>query len=112
MVGVIQGSIKPVFFTAHKPPPGLVVKLGYILGLRVAPPYRRRGIGSSLVRRLEDWFLSNDVDYCCMATEKDNHASLNLFINNLRYFPFFSFSFKSTIMNWERARIEQSFLKW
>ncbi|XP_038902314.1 probable N-acetyltransferase HLS1-like [Benincasa hispida] len=89
VVGVIQGSIKAVFLTAHKPPPpGLVVKVGYILGLRVAPPYRRRGIGSGLVRRLEDWFVSNDVDYCCMATEKDNHASLNLFINNLRYIKF------------------------
>ncbi|KAE8646944.1 probable N-acetyltransferase HLS1-like [Cucumis sativus] len=89
VVGVIQGSIKAVFFTPHKPPPpGLVVKVGYVLGLRVAPPYRRRGIGAALVRRLEDWFVSNDVDYCCMAAEKDNHASLNLFINNLRYIKF------------------------
>ncbi|XP_023007288.1 probable N-acetyltransferase HLS1-like [Cucurbita maxima] len=87
VVGVIQGSIKTAFSSAHKPP-GLAAKVGYILGLRVAPPFRRRGIGCSLVHDLEDWFVANDVDYCCMATEKDNHASVNLFINHMRYVKF------------------------
>ncbi|KAL5804843.1 hypothetical protein ACOSQ3_031643 [Xanthoceras sorbifolium] len=59
LVGVIQGSIKRV--TVHKPTEDLA-KVGYVLGLRVAPVHRRKGIGSSLVRKLEEWFISNDVE--------------------------------------------------
>ncbi|XVF46224.1 hypothetical protein PTKIN_Ptkin03bG0010100 [Pterospermum kingtungense] len=85
LVGVIQGSIKLV--TLHKPPNDLA-KVGYILGLRVDPLYRRRGIGSSLVIKLEEWFIAIDVDYTYMATEKDNEASFKLFTNKLGYVKF------------------------
>ncbi|KAJ6424556.1 hypothetical protein OIU84_025355 [Salix udensis] len=85
LVGVIQGSIK--LATVHKPPKNLA-KLGYVLGLRIAPLHRRRGIGSRLVLELEKWFAANDVDYAYMATEKDNEASVNLFINRLGYAKF------------------------
>ncbi|PQQ11762.1 putative N-acetyltransferase HLS1 [Prunus yedoensis var. nudiflora] len=66
LVGVIQGSIKLVTFHPNKPPPKDQAKVGYILGLRVSPLYRRKGIGSSLVRRLEEWtpaILVNPVRY-------------------------------------------------
>ncbi|MFQ6627365.1 hypothetical protein Gotur_006267 [Gossypium turneri] len=85
LVGVIQGSIKLV--TVHKPPNDLA-KVGYILGLRVSSLYRRRGIGSSLVIKLEEWFIANDVDYSYMATEKDNKASVKLFVDRLSYVKF------------------------
>lgn len=85
MVGVIQGSIKLV--TVHKPPKDLAT-VGYILGLRVEPLYRRRGIGSSLVIKLEEWFIATDVDYAYMATEKDNEASFKLFVDKLSYVKF------------------------
>ncbi|XP_022150962.1 probable N-acetyltransferase HLS1 [Momordica charantia] len=85
IVGVIQGSIKIV--TVHQAPKGRA-KVGYVLGLRVVPMFRRRGIGCSLVRRLEEWFAANDVDYTYMATEKDNEASVKLFINKLGYTNF------------------------
>ncbi|XVF20335.1 hypothetical protein REPUB_Repub11eG0189300 [Reevesia pubescens] len=85
LVGVIQGSIKLV--TVHKPPKDLA-RVGYILGLRVAPLYRRRGIGSSLVIKLEEWFIASDVDYAYMATEKDNEASFKLFVDKLSYVKF------------------------
>ncbi|XVE59005.1 hypothetical protein DITRI_Ditri05aG0009400 [Diplodiscus trichospermus] len=85
LVGVIQGSIKLV--TIHKPAMDLA-RVGYILGLRVAPLYRRRGIGSSLVMKLEEWFIANDVDYAYMATEKDNEASFKLFVEKLSYVKF------------------------
>ncbi|CAK9326934.1 unnamed protein product [Citrullus colocynthis] len=85
LVGVIQGSIKVV--TVHQAPKDRA-KVGYVLGLRVAPLFRRRGIGCSLVRRLEEWFAVNDVDYAYMATEKDNEASVKLFINKLGYTNF------------------------
>ncbi|KAK7321370.1 hypothetical protein VNO77_31944 [Canavalia gladiata] len=86
LVGVIQGSIKVVTFHSH--PPKDMAKVGYVLGLRVAPHSRRKGIGSSLVQRLEQWFISNDVDYAYMATEKENHASINLFMNKFGYAKF------------------------
>ncbi|KAL9412663.1 hypothetical protein AB3S75_039024 [Citrus x aurantiifolia] len=85
LVGVIQGSIKQV--TVQKPHEDLA-KVGYVLGLRVAPLHRRKGIGSSLVCKLEEWFTSNDVDYAYMATEKDNEASVKLFVNKLGYVNF------------------------
>ncbi|XP_022731650.1 probable N-acetyltransferase HLS1-like [Durio zibethinus] len=85
LVGVIQGSIKLVTF--HNLPKNLA-RVGYILGLRVAPLHRRRGIGSSLVIKLEEWFIASDVDYAYMATERDNEASFKLFIDKLSYVKF------------------------
>ncbi|KAJ1437602.1 GNAT domain [Sesbania bispinosa] len=86
LVGVIQGSIKVVTVQSH--PPKDLAKVGYVLGLRVAPHSRRQGIGSSLVQRLEEWFISNDVDYAYVATEKDNHASMSLFMEKFGYTKF------------------------
>ncbi|KAL5580690.1 hypothetical protein UlMin_013132 [Ulmus minor] len=85
LVGVIQGSIKVV--TIDKPPKD-IAKVGYMLGLRVAPHHRRKGIGSSLVRELEQWFLTNEVDYSYMATEKENEASVKLFVDKFGYNKF------------------------
>ncbi|KAL2332992.1 hypothetical protein Fmac_014205 [Flemingia macrophylla] len=86
LVGVIQGSIKVV--TVHGHPPKDLAKVGYVLGLRVSPHHRRKGIGSNLVRRLEEWFTSKDVDYAYMATEKDNIASVRLFMEKFGYTKF------------------------
>lgn len=85
MVGVIQGSIKVV--TIDKPPKD-IAKVGYVLGLRVSPHQRRRGVGSGLVRELEKWFAANEVDYSYMATQKDNEASVRLFVDGLGYRKF------------------------
>ncbi|KAF8402605.1 hypothetical protein HHK36_010694 [Tetracentron sinense] len=85
LVGVIQGSIKIV--TVHKPLKDQA-SVGYILGLRVSPLHRRKGIGSSLVLKLEEWFLGNDVDLAYMATEKDNEASVKLFTEKLEFVKF------------------------
>ncbi|CAH2060079.1 unnamed protein product [Thlaspi arvense] len=82
LVGSIQGSVKPVEFDDKS------VKVGYVLGLRVVPPYRRRGIGSTLVRKLEEWFVTHNADYAYMATQKDNEASLGLFVGTLGYVVF------------------------
>lgn len=73
--------------TVHKPLKDLA-KIGYVLGLRVAPLHRRKGIGFNLVRRMEEWFIANDVDYAYMATEKDNLASVSLFVDRLGYTKF------------------------
>nr|GEY06400.1 probable N-acetyltransferase HLS1-like [Tanacetum cinerariifolium] len=81
LVGAIQGSIKVVTMKE-------LAKVGYILGLRVSPLHRRKGIALSLVKHLEEWFVKNQVEYAYMATEKDNNASFNLFVNKLRYVKF------------------------
>ncbi|EXB37957.1 hypothetical protein L484_011679 [Morus notabilis] len=86
LVGVIQGSIKVV--TMMNKPPKDMAKVGYILGLRVAPRQRRKGIGSSLVRELEKWFVANEIDFSYMATEKENEASVRLFVDKFGYNKF------------------------
>ncbi|KAF3555376.1 hypothetical protein F2Q69_00011895 [Brassica cretica] len=82
LVGSIQGSVKPVKLQDKS------VNVGYVLALRVMPPYRRHGIGSMLVRKLEEWFMSHNADYAYMATQKDNEASLGLFVGKLGYVNF------------------------
>lgn len=86
IIGVIQGSIKAV--TLHISPKNHLAKVGYVLGLRVAPRHRRKGIALSLVHHMEEWFISHQVEYAYMATEKDNQASINLFVNKLGYVKF------------------------
>ncbi|KAG2327566.1 hypothetical protein Bca4012_036570 [Brassica carinata] len=82
LVGSIQGSVKPVKFQNKS------VNVGYVLALRVVPRYRRHGIGSILVRKLEEWLMSHNADYAYMATQKDNEASLSLFVGTLGYVIF------------------------
>lgn len=46
------------------------------------------GIGVKLVRRIEGWFGENGAEYSYMATESDNHASVNLFTHKCGYSKF------------------------
>lgn len=46
------------------------------------------GIGLELVRRIEDWFRENGAEYSYIATENDNHPSVNLFTNKCGYSKF------------------------
>lgn len=85
LVGVIQGSIKVV--TINRPPKNKA-KVGYVLGLRVSSSHRRKGVGSGLVRELEKWFGSHEVEYSYMATLKDNEPSIKLFVDGLGYSKF------------------------
>ncbi|KAL3750511.1 hypothetical protein ACJRO7_011502 [Eucalyptus globulus] len=87
LVGVIQGSIKSVTMARPHGKSGLA-RVGYILGLRVSPLHRRQGIGSRLVRSLEQWFASNHVEFAYMATDKENKASAKLFVDSLGYVKF------------------------
>ncbi|KAI3441015.1 N-acetyltransferase domain-containing protein [Psidium guajava] len=63
-------------------------KVGYILGLRVPSPHRRMGIASKLVDRMEEWVRESGGEYCYMATENDNLASVNLFTSKCGYSKF------------------------
>ncbi|XP_057954631.1 probable N-acetyltransferase HLS1-like [Malania oleifera] len=85
VVGVVRGTIKVARVLSSPAGPS---KVGYVLGLRVSPLHRQKGIGGNLVRRLEEWFAANWVDYVYMATEKDNEASVRLFVDRLGYVKF------------------------
>ncbi|XP_020575536.1 probable N-acetyltransferase HLS1 [Phalaenopsis equestris] len=98
IVGVLRGCVKTITCgkTAPRNSTGaagggagpIFTKAGYILGLRVLPSHRRMGIGLKLVKRMEDWFRSNDAEYSYMATDKNNIASLRLFTHHLTYTKF------------------------
>ncbi|KAI9109246.1 hypothetical protein K1719_019869 [Acacia pycnantha] len=104
LIGVIQGSIKVVTLaTTHD-----LAKVGYVLGLRVAPNHRRKRVGSSLLRRLEEWFCSNEVDYSYMATMKDNHASISFFTGKFGYTKFRTPSILVNPVNYNPLRISSN----
>ncbi|PON90562.1 FkbH domain containing protein [Trema orientale] len=109
MVGIIRGCIKTVtcgkkfirssntITTKSEDDPSdpklnsttpICTKLAYILGLRVSPSHRRKGIGSKLINQMEEWFIKNGAEYSYMATEVDNKPSLNLFTLKSHYTKF------------------------
>ncbi|KAK3150801.1 hypothetical protein QOZ80_3AG0237960 [Eleusine coracana subsp. coracana] len=89
IVGVIRGTVKDVA-TGKTGQAGASAsaKVGYILGLRVAPSHRRMGVALGLVRELEKWFESKGAEYAYMATDKSNEASLRLFTGRCGYSKF------------------------
>ncbi|KAG0488769.1 hypothetical protein HPP92_007580 [Vanilla planifolia] len=84
LVGIIRGTIKRVLVSANS----MEAIVGYLLGLRVSPLHRRRGIASHLVSAMEDWFASNAVEWAYMATEKSNEPSIQLFTSKFGYVKF------------------------
>lgn len=66
----------------------LFSKVAYLLGLRVAPGHRRRGIGRRLVERMEEWFRLAGAEYAYVATDRDNEPSVRLFTGRCGYAKF------------------------
>ncbi|OVA16548.1 GNAT domain [Macleaya cordata] len=89
VVGVIRGCIKTVS-RGKKPLTDypIYVKVAYILGLRVSSSYRRLGLGTKLVSKLEEWFKEKGAEYAYMATDCANQASINLFTLKCAYVKF------------------------
>ncbi|GAB4850547.1 hypothetical protein Ancab_029856 [Ancistrocladus abbreviatus] len=88
LVGVIRGCIKSVTTGKKAQDFPVYIKLGYILGLRVSPSYRRQRIGTQLVKRVEEWCKERDAAYVYMATECTNEASVKLFTDTCGYVEF------------------------
>ncbi|XP_027368708.1 probable N-acetyltransferase HLS1-like [Abrus precatorius] len=80
LVGVVRGCIKSMGTPSES-----MLKIGCILGLRVSPTHRRKGVGLKLVASVEEWMLRNGAEYAFLATEKNNDASRNLFTNKCNY---------------------------
>ncbi|CAN4081566.1 unnamed protein product [Withania somnifera] len=98
IVGMIRGCIKSVTcgkrvcrnnhdLPHHQHLP-VFTKLAYILGLRVSPHHRRKGIGLKLVCKMEEWFIENGAEYSYIATENDNLPSVTLFTHKCGYAKF------------------------
>ncbi|KAJ8499302.1 hypothetical protein OPV22_009854 [Ensete ventricosum] len=100
IVGLVRGCVKVVTCGKKLPRQGgstkntcqgatpTYTKVGYLLGLRVSPSHRRKGIGLRLVRQMEGWFREKGAEYAYMATGKDNEASMRLFTERCDYAKF------------------------
>ncbi|EOA34550.1 hypothetical protein CARUB_v10022096mg [Capsella rubella] len=85
VVGVVRGCVKTVTRGGGNP---IFVKLACVLGLRVSPSHRNLGIGTKLVRALEEWFKQQGATYAYMATDYTNEPSINLFTKKCSYVKF------------------------
>ncbi|XP_019443318.1 PREDICTED: probable N-acetyltransferase HLS1 [Lupinus angustifolius] len=83
VVGVIRGCVKTVSRGNS-----IYVKLAYLLGLRVSQQHRRFGIGTKLVKHLEEWCKQKGAKYAYMATDCTNEPSINLFTKKCYYSKF------------------------
>jgi GNAT superfamily N-acetyltransferase len=87
IVGVVRGCVKTVSCGGgHE----MLVfcKAAYLLGLRVSPAHRRRGVGRRLVARMEEWFRGAGAEYAYVATDADNEACARLFTSRCGYSEF------------------------
>ncbi|KAF1890596.1 hypothetical protein Lal_00013191 [Lupinus albus] len=80
LVGVVRGCIKSMGTPSES-----LFKMGCILGLRVSPSHRRKGVALKLVTSVEEWMVRNGAEYASLATEKNNDASINLFTIKCNY---------------------------
>ncbi|KAG2639520.1 probable N-acetyltransferase HLS1 [Panicum virgatum] len=85
IVGVVRGCVKTVACGSGG---SLFFKVAYLLGLRVSPGHRRRGIGRRLVERMEEWFRQMGAEYAYVATDRGNEPSVRLFTARCGYAKF------------------------
>ncbi|XP_062214499.1 probable N-acetyltransferase HLS1-like [Phragmites australis] len=88
IAGLVRGCVKSVVSSSTQTRDPIYTKVGYILGLRVSPSHRRKGVGKKLVDRMEEWFRQMRAEYSYMATEQDNEASVRLFTSRCGYAKF------------------------
>ncbi|KAF7814507.1 putative N-acetyltransferase HLS1 [Senna tora] len=65
IAGVIRGCIK----TVTRGSTSVFVKVAYLLGLRVSSTHRRLGIGTKLVKHLEEWCKQNGAKTLTMLVQ-------------------------------------------
>lgn len=87
VVGVVRGCVKTVA-CGRDDELELFSKVGYLLGLRVSPAHRRRGVARALVARMEEWFRQAGAEYAYVATDRANEPSVRLFTSRCGYAKF------------------------
>uniref|UniRef100_A0A0E0JB77 N-acetyltransferase domain-containing protein n=1 Tax=Oryza nivara TaxID=4536 RepID=A0A0E0JB77_ORYNI len=80
LVGVARGCVKRVATGV-----GDTVLAGYVLGLRVSPVHRRKGIGLKLVESVEAWAARHGACHVVAAADAANAASRGLFVGRRGY---------------------------
>ncbi|CAN6222191.1 unnamed protein product [Urochloa humidicola] len=88
VVGVVRGCVKTVSCGGSRGGEVVFSKVAYLLGLRVSPCHRRRGIGRRLVERMEEWFVQMGAEYAYVATDRDNEPCVRLFTASCGYSKF------------------------
>ena len=71
-VAAIKNKPVGMAFTVCMPLPGATARMTELVGLYVAPPFRRRGIGTALVRHVLAEARNNKVVCVRLAVAKDN----------------------------------------
>jgi len=55
---------------------------GHIITINVAPPYRRKGIGTKMLEEIETIFKQKGITECHLEVREDNSAALKLYQKN------------------------------
>ena len=64
------------FLRHFKQPSGRVYKIG------VLPDFKRKGLGSKLLKKIENWFAENNMKRSYAEVRKSNKASRGMFLKN------------------------------
>jgi [ribosomal protein S18]-alanine N-acetyltransferase len=55
---------------------------GHIITINVAPPFRRKGIASKMLKETEELLRQKSIGECHLEVREDNSAALKLYHNN------------------------------
>jgi len=53
--------------------------VGHVITIDVASKHRRKGVGRKMLKALEEIFMENGVEVCCLEVREDNISALNLY---------------------------------
>jgi ribosomal protein S18 acetylase RimI-like enzyme len=81
-VAAIKNKPVGMALTVCMPLPGATARMTELVGLYVAPPFRRRGIGTALVRHVLAEARNNKVACVRLTVAKDNDMAIATYLRN------------------------------
>jgi len=81
-VAAIKNKPVGMALTVCMPLPGATARMTELVGLYVAPPFRRRGIGTALVRHVLAEARNNKVACVRLSVAKDNDVAITTYLRN------------------------------
>jgi ribosomal protein S18 acetylase RimI-like enzyme len=81
-VAAISNRPVGMALTVSMPMPGATARITELVGLYVAPPFRRRGIGTALVRRVLDEARNNQAACVRLLVAKNNDVAIGTYLRN------------------------------
>jgi ribosomal protein S18 acetylase RimI-like enzyme len=82
IVAAIKNKPVGMALTVCMPLPGATAQMTELVGLYVAPPFRRRGIGTALVRHVLAEARNNKVACVRLTVAKDNDVAIATYLRN------------------------------